>query len=314
MSSVNGTANPFAVKAMSGKVKRFDFGWRDDPRKDDDWYAKKCNEIDNPVIIAQEIDCNFSASVEGVVIPSLWVNAAIDAHVKLGIKPTGIKKGALDVADSGKDKNAFAGRHGILLSHMAEWSGKDSDLFFTTEKAFGLCDELGLGSFLYDGDGLGAGIKGDSRKVNEARAAAGRKLIQAMMYRGSSSVFNPEGRVPGLDRTNEDYYANFKAQNWFALRDRFKNTYRAVQGESYDPANLISIPSDLPYRQKLVGELSQPVYKSNLAGKMLIDKLPEGAMSPNLADAVVIAFSVGSDPMNISDAALTMLGGPTSSW
>jgi hypothetical protein len=314
MSSVNGTANPFAAKAMGGKVSRFDFHWRDDPRKDDEWYAKKCLEIDNPVIIAQELDCNFSASVEGVIIPSLWVQSAIDAHVKLGIKPSGIKKAALDVADEGKDKNAYAARHGILLNFLTEWTGKDSDLFDTALKAFEYCDNLGLSSFLYDADGMGASVKGDAKQINAARTAEGRKALQAIMYRGSAAVFNPEGRVKGLDRTNQDYYANFKAQNYFALRERFRNTYRAVQGEAIDPDTIISLPSDLPLLRKLTAELSQPTYKSNAAGKMLVDKKPDGNLSPNLADAVVMAFSLGNDPMNISDAALTALGGPLGSW
>lgn len=317
MSSVNGTANPFALKATSNRVSRLDIGWEDDPRKTSDhgvldrvWYDKKCLEIDNPVIIAQELDRSFSASVEGVVIPSLWVAACVDAHIKLGIKPTGVRKAGLDVADSGKDKNAFAVRHGILLSFATQWSGKDSDLYFTTEKAFTLCDEYGLQGFDYDGDGLGAGIKGDSRKVNEGRPAKGLKPIVATMYRGSAAVHDPEGLVRGLDRKNEDYYANAKAQNWFHMRDRCRATYMALQGEPYDPDSIISIASDFPDRARLVAELSQPVYKTNLAGKMLIDKLPDGAMSPNLADAVVIVFALGYVPMVISADAMAALGLP----
>lgn len=310
MSSVNGTANPFAIKATSGKVSRFDFGWRDDPRKDAAWYEKKCAEIDNPVIIAQEIDCNFSASVEGVVIPSLWVQACIDAHIKLGIKPTGVRKAGLDVADSGKDKNALCVRHGIVAQHAQQWSGKDSDIFATCEKAMALCDEHGLPGFDYDGDGLGAGIKGDARVCNEKRVEAKRKPIAANMYRGSAAVHDPEGMVKGLDRKNEDYYLNAKAQNWFHVRERCRNTYNAIQGAPYDPDTLLSISSAFPDCPRLVAELSQPVYKANQAGKMMIDKLPDGAMSPNLADALVIAFALGYVPMVISADAMAALGLP----
>jgi hypothetical protein len=31
----------------------FTFHWRSDPRKDDEWYRKECEKIDNPVIVAQ---------------------------------------------------------------------------------------------------------------------------------------------------------------------------------------------------------------------------------------------------------------------
>jgi phage terminase large subunit len=309
MSSVNGTANPFAQKAQSGKVKRFDFSWRDDPRKDDAWYAKKSAEIDNPVIVAQEIDCNFSASAEGVIIPSLWVQACINAHLKLGIKPTGIKLGALDVADAGKDKNAFVVRHGNVLLHGSQWSGKDSDLYYTTEKAFDLCDTWGLQGFDYDGDGLGAGIKGDSRKVNEDRAKRKQSQLVATMYRGSGAVMFPEGKVKGLDRKNEDYYANAKAQNWFAMRERCRNTYLAVQGADYDADNLLCISSEFPDYQRLAAELSQPTWKQNATGKVLVDKMPEGSLSPNLGDAAVIAFAIRRGPMNINPTLIARLGG-----
>jgi phage terminase large subunit len=102
-------ANPFAQKRFSGKIKVFTFHWRDDPRKDAAWYEKQLDELD-PVTIASEIDINYAASAEGLLIPSAWVQAAIGAHLKLGIKPTGMRRGGLDVADTGADKNAFTGR------------------------------------------------------------------------------------------------------------------------------------------------------------------------------------------------------------
>lgn len=309
MSTVNGTANPFAQKAMSGKVSRLDIDWRDDPRKDQDWYDRKCIEIDNPVIIAQELDRSFTASAEGVIIPALYVQAAIDAHVKLNIRPTGIKRGGLDVADMGKDKNAFVGRHGILVEHADVWSGKESQLSMTAEKAFDICDVWGYDTFLYDGDGMGAGTRSDVENIMRNRALQRVRTVTAQMYRGSAAVHDPEGFVKGTDRKNEDYYTNAKAQNWFHVRDRFKATYKAVTtGEVTDPDMLISIPSTLPNKTRLCSELSQPVYKQNPAGKMLVDKLADGALSPNIADALVIAFSLGYVPMVISDDALRQLG------
>lgn len=104
LSSVNGMSNPFAQKRHSGKIPVFTFHWRSDPRKDDEWYRKECEKIDNPVIVAQELDLNYQASAEGILIPSEWVQAAVDAHIKLGIEPSGQRLGAMDIADEGKDK------------------------------------------------------------------------------------------------------------------------------------------------------------------------------------------------------------------
>jgi phage terminase large subunit len=299
ISSANGMANPFAQKRFSGKIDVFTFHWRDDPRKDDAWYAKQVEELD-PVTLAQEVDIDYSASVEGVLIPSAWVQAAIDAHVKLGIKPTGARLGALDVADEGRDLNAFCGAHGILIEELEEWSGKGDDIFGTVQRAFSLCDDSGYTSFKYDADGLGAGVRGDARVINEGRTAP-RKQITVEAFRGSAAVFEPEKEdVKG--RKNDDFFANLKAQSWWSLRTRFQKTYRAVQaGKADDPDALISIPGQLRHRAKLCMELSQPTYSLNTAGKIIVDKTPDGARSPNLGDVVMIRFSaISSAPLIVS--------------
>jgi len=64
MSSVNGNANAFYEKAHNPNIHRFDITWRDDPRKTLEWYEEKSRTLD-PLIVAAEIDCDFSASTEG---------------------------------------------------------------------------------------------------------------------------------------------------------------------------------------------------------------------------------------------------------
>ena len=288
--TANGTGNPFHRKVTEWPASRvFQFHWRDDPRKDAAWYAKQVDELD-PVTIAQELDINFAASVEGVLIPSAWVQAAIDAHAKLGITPTGGRSGALDVADEGRDLNAFCGAHGILIEFLEEWSGKGDDIFGTVQRAFRHCDEMGYRSFKYDADGLGAGVRGDARVINEGREDYSTR-VSVEAFRGSAGVINPESEdVKG--RQNQDYFANLKAQMWWRLRVLFQNTFRAVvKGAAFDPDAVIAIPSGLASRGKLCMELSQPTFSVNAAGKLVIDKAPDGAKSPNLADAVMIRFA-----------------------
>jgi len=289
VSTPNGNANPFAFKRFGGRIKVFTFHWRDDPRKNEEWYQKQIETLD-PVTVAQEIDINYSASVEGVLIPSAWVQAAIDSHKKLNIVPSGIRRGGLDVADEGIDKNAYAARHGILLEHIEQWSGSGSDIFQTVQKAFSISDNLGLDTFLYDADGLGAGVRGDSRVINDQRKSIKQKEIAVDPYRGSNSVHDPEKEmVP--KRKNKDFFANLKAQSWWSLRMRFQATYRALQGMDYNPDDIISISSTILELPKLTMELSQPTYSINTAGKIIIDKSPAGTKSPNLADSVAIVFT-----------------------
>ncbi|MBS0379008.1 MAG: TerL protein [Proteobacteria bacterium] len=290
ISSVNGMANSFAEKRFSGRVPVFTFSWRDDPRKGEDWYAQQKATLD-PVTLAAEIDLDYRASSEGVLIPSEWIQSAIDAHKKLNLSPTGFRRAALDVADEGRDLNAFAGRHGILLEALTSWSGKDRDILDSVLRAFSLCDEHRYDQLLYDGDGLGAGVRGDARIINEQRQKDDRPPVNVDAFRGSAAVEDPKQElIEG--RKNEDFFANLKAQSYWWLRARFQATHRAVtEGSIPDPDALISLSSTLKELPQLIQELSQPTYSLNLAGKVLVDKTPDGARSPNLADAVMIVFS-----------------------
>lgn len=295
ISTPNGMANPFAQKRHSGKIDVFSFHWRDDPTKDDKWYQDQV-EFLAPVVVAQEIDINYSASVEGILIPAIWVQAAIDAHVKLQFKPSGARSAALDVADQGIDTNAFCGAQGVVITDVVEWSGAESDIYRTTLKAFELCDLKDYPTLRYDADGLGAGVRGDARIINQARQASRNREVNVEAFRGSAGVFEPE-REDVKGRKNEDFFANCKAQSWWALRSRFQRTYRAIQeGVVAAHDDLISLPSGLPSLSKLMVELSQPTYSVNNAGKIVIDKQPDGAKSPNLADAVMIRFAVVRRP------------------
>lgn len=294
ISSVAGRANPFAEKRHSGRVRVFTFSWRDDPRKGEDWYESQKTKLD-PVTLAQEVDMDYAAAAEGVLIPSAWIQSAVGAHERLRMRASGVRCGGLDVADEGKDRNAFAGRHGTRLEFLRSWSGSGSDLFETVHKAFGCCDENHYEAFWYDADGLGAGVRGDARSINEQRHE--RRHITAEAYRGSEAPTSGE-LLDG--RANGDTFANMKALAWWSLRMRFEATHRAVNGGGVDLEtrdSIISIAPDLPELPQLLQELSQPTYSINAAGKFVVDKTPAGFKSPNLADAVVIAFSPLIDPL-----------------
>lgn len=307
LSSVKGMANPFATKRFAGLIEPFTFHWRSDPRKNYEgstWYADlKAVRGLSDVVIAQEYDIDYSASVSGVLVPSSWIQSAIGACAKLGITPQGKYKAAYDVADQGGDENALAGRHGVSLDRLAKWSGTGDDIFKSVANVFRYCDAWGIKDFDYDGIGVGSGVRGDARILNQTRPVK----IKANPWLASNSPRDPSRKDMMPGQTNEDAFKNLKAQEWWALRLRFERTHRWVtQGIECDPSDIISIDIDDPaLLAQLQVELSQPTFDTDNAGKLIIDKAPDGTKSPNLADSVMIVFAKGSNQgLNINPAAV----------
>lgn len=121
VSTPNGAGNPFYRKRMGGRIPVFTFHWKDDPRKDAAWYAKQQADLDQ-VILAQEIDINYEASVTDSFIPGSLVDAA-QANGPKEVEPNGPIKLGLDVARFGDDKSVLVARQGRVVLWLREWQG-----------------------------------------------------------------------------------------------------------------------------------------------------------------------------------------------
>lgn len=307
LSSVHGVGNPFHRKreageewidgpAHEGVTNVFVFDWRDHPEKDERWYQKRKTKYELSGlshIFAQEVDRSYSASVVGTLIKLEWVRSAYDAHVKLGIRPSGKRVAGLDVADEGRDRNAWAGRHGIVLDQLDEWP--EGDTGETARRAVGLTNGLPV-EIQYDSVGVGAGVKAEANRMeSENLIPSGTKFIA---WSAAASSLDPDGYViPDDDQSpvNRDFFDNIKAQGWWELARAFEKTYKMVNGlHEYPVDELISIdtkkiPANL--LRKLEKELIQVTKKqSTRTLKMVINKAPEGTTSPNLADSVMMAY------------------------
>lgn len=305
ISSVNGLGNVFHRRREAGvdwiggpiakgRTNVFVLDWRDHPGKSEAWYADRREKAERDGLLhvfAQEVDRDYSSSVEGVVIPSAWVKAAIDADKKLGFDDSGGWCAALDVADEGGDTNALAKRKGSVLKSIVEWGERDTGA--TTRRAVGACDGLGRIELQYDCIGVGSGVKAESNRLISENLM--KREIRLIPWDAGAGPLKPDGRVVEGDRDspfNKDFYQNLKAQAWWMARRRFERTWRALNepGFTWKPEELISIPGDLPLLRKLEKELSQATAGKSARMKLMINKSPEGSKSPNLADAFVMAF------------------------
>lgn len=112
ISTPNGNGNVFYQKRHSGKVPVFTFHWKDDPRKDEDWYRKQVATLD-PVVLAQEVDIDYNASTSDAYIDGSLVEAAMRTG-KADIDPIGRMILGVDAAHFGNDESVLSPRIGRL--------------------------------------------------------------------------------------------------------------------------------------------------------------------------------------------------------
>lgn len=233
------------------------------------------------------------------IIKPMWFEASVDAHLHIPDFPKGGGKiGGMDVsggvegdvaAPKSNDPNAIAWRYGCILAGLEEW--QDENPNSAAAHAHSVVLREGIDLLHIDDIGVGASVPGELKRL-EREAKPSRKC-SFVGWTASESPTHPEREYqPG--KTNEDMFANLKAQGWGTLGDRFRNTWQARNGLPYDRDKLISVPSGLPMRTKLQGELTQP-RRESVNGRMKVESKKSlkarGVPSHNLADAVVMAYA-----------------------
>lgn len=113
VSTPNGPNGPFYRKRHGGKVPVFTFHWRDDPRKGEAWYAEQVKKLDDPVIVAQELDIDYNASTNNSYISGAFITEAY-RHGPADVEALGAVIVGVDAAHMGDDKSVIQGRQGRL--------------------------------------------------------------------------------------------------------------------------------------------------------------------------------------------------------
>lgn len=273
----------------------FVMDWRHHPEKTEEWFKEREARFTNMGlrhVFAREVERNYSASVEGVIIPYEWLESCVDAHKKIdGFDEDGLWVGGLDIADAGLDTNALVRRQGWIYRKAEEWGERDPGR--TARRALRICRGTRPITLEYDCIGIGSNVKSEANRLKDDDEFP--EGITLVPWNAGAAVLNPSERVVPDDPeslTNKQFFANFKAQAWWTLRRRVYQTHLTVTGEgSYPAEDLVSFDSKSlgDIMLKLLKELAQAVAGQSSRMQTLVEKTPEGTKSPNLGDAAVMA-------------------------
>ena len=246
---------------------------------------------------------------DSVIIKRSWILAAVDAHLKLDFKPEGRKMIGFDIADSGKDKCAAIYSHGSVVLEADLWKAREDELLKSCARAWTMARRLGA-EITYDSIGVGATGGAKFHELNDDIDDR-RTHTRYQKFIAGGAVFKPDAKY-SEHILNKDMFSNIKAQAWWMLADRFRNTFNAINdGHEFEPSEMISLDANLDNLQLLIDELSTPKREFNKNGQVKVESKEDLAKrevpSPNLADALVMCFAPCVVPMVISDDALRQL-------
>jgi phage terminase large subunit len=289
-STPNGVGNVFYEERFSGKLPIFTFHWRDNPAKnyfDEErgvypWYERQKKNLD-PVTVAQEIDIDYTASVQGIVIPAKYVQAALDFEIEDGALITA----GLDVSDNGDDLTPWGLRKGGNLRDLRVLEANTIN-----EKAWAAIDltnKAGAKTLYYDRVGVGAAMRGTLETSQPEFEVIGLNNGE----KPTSIRYEDDPDIPADQR-----FDLRGSELWWNLMLRFLRTYERVTGIDPDhpDEDCISLKplkdSNNPHLFTLVTQLSQPTYKRTSRDKLSVNKYGEGSKSPDFAETVMYTFAV----------------------
>lgn len=256
VSTPNGAGNPFYKKRKGGKVEVFTFHWKDDPRKGPDWYAKQQNDLD-PVVLAQEVDIDYEASVTDAFIPGVLVDAA-QANGPADVEALGHMKWGVDVARFGDDKSVLTKRRGRVVLPQQKWQGIDT---------MALADEVWAQAKVEKPAQIAVDVIGIGAGVCDRLAALAKGSSWSCQIVGVNTSIRVE------DGTNY----NLRAKVWDEGREWLKDA-----------------PASLPNDPTLKAELCALKYLYRNGLRLIESKddaKKRGIKSPDHADSLMLTFA-----------------------
>ncbi|TXH35291.1 MAG: hypothetical protein E6Q98_15990 [Rhodospirillaceae bacterium] len=305
VSSVNGMGNLFARKRhmILKEHQIFRLHWRDDPRKSEEWAQAKQASFSDPTTWASEYDIDYTASVEGICIPALWVESAkIVASLEPALKPSAVGRIGLDVG-AGKAKSVAIPRHGPVVS-PPQVRG-EPDTTETAHWALEIARETSARHLNFDAPGVGAGVSSTLMR----NPIKGLSVVPVNTGLPATERKWPDGR------TSEEMFGNSKAEVWWLCRTALQRTHEHVlylqgkpNGKKHSPTDLLALPSGDQQSDILCLQLSLVKWGRNEKGKIVIERKEalqrRGISSPDHADALMLTFIDPKPTMVITDEML----------
>jgi hypothetical protein len=291
VSSVNGMGNLFARKRHSilKPHQIFRLHWRDDPRKTEEWAAAKQASFSDPTTWASEYDIDYSASVEGICIPAIWVESAKRlAALEPRLTPSNQGVTGLDVG-AGKSKSVAITRRGPFVETPRSRGEPD-----TTETAhWGLetAKDHGAAFLNFDAPGVGAGVA----------SALKHNPVAGLTVSAVNTGLPPTKRIWPDGRTSEEMFGNSKAEVWWLCRTALQRTHEHVafldgkaNGVEHSVTDLLALTSGDRESDALNLQLSLVKWGRNEKGKIVIETKDalkrRGIASPDYADALMLTY------------------------
>lgn len=278
-STPHGRGNKFAEKRHSMNDKKiFTMHWEDHPHYDREWYEQQKKEYgSDPVLVAQELDIDYSASVEDICIRGTWSKKAAEYEVD---NVSGERVAGLDVAGEGKNKNVYIERLGRSVERIESWT--DGGPTEAASKAKHLAYENNVDRLQYDDQGVGQGVKGDLKGVDFEVVGIGA---------GNSPTSR---RYPDTgERPADEVFADMRTEMWWKLRLHIKWTHDYAFKENSTERKEWWV--DIPQHSDMLAELSYPKIEQTSSGKRKLESKRKmrsrGLESPDFADALALCFA-----------------------
>lgn len=267
VSTANGAGNWFHRKRLARGTRVFTFHWRDDPRKGPDWYERRVREIDDPVIVAQEIDINYEAAISNNLIDASYIDRA-QRRGPFDVPAAGRKILSVDVARYGTNETVITYRRGRVVVWQRVY--KKISTTDTVGNVIAAVTELGgigeIAMIAVDDIGVGGGVT-DGLRARYPDTDDGYAVVKAV-----------NAALPVDDEASN---GNVRAQMYWNLSRWLKDE-----------------PCSLPADPELKAQLAATTYTFRGGKRWLDDKekiMKDGRKSPDRADSLAISFAVEPD-------------------